>query len=316
MTKASGSKEIALGTLFYDVAGVEGRDPDCRKREGEVEMTTTQVRRAVSAGPHAFYPSDPGRLRQTLSELFARAKVDEEIEPVALVCPHAGYVFSGVTAAHGYKLLEGRQYDRVIVLAPSHYAAFPGASIFDGTAFATPLGEILLDTEFIQRLKAGNAGIRYYPEAEAREHSLEVQLPFLQWVLGEFRLVPVVFYDRSYDNCALIADAIFSALRGDASRTLVVASSDLYHGPGSARARAKSQRVAEAVREFNPQKFCEGIEAEDYQACGAGPIAAAMILARSLGATKSKILDLTTSYDVHPMSEDYVVGYLSAVFYR
>jgi hypothetical protein len=253
-------------------------------------------------------------LRRTLASLFAEAVTDATIDPVGIVSPHAGYVYSGRTAARGYKLLEGRHYDRVIIIAPSHFTAFPGASVFEGKAFATPLGLIPVDSDFVDRLRGETGLFGYYPEAERREHSLEVQLPFLQHVLGDFVLVPVLMCDRSYENCLRIAQKLAAALVGDCARTLVVASSDLYHGPGNSRARDKSALAARAIERFAPVEFCAGIEGEEFQACGAGPVAAAMALSRDLGATRGKVLALTTSFEEHPGREDYVVGYLSAVF--
>jgi MEMO1 family protein len=279
-------------------------------------MTTLQVRRAVNAGPRGFYPSDPAELRKMLDGFFSQVPHHKSIDPLVLVCPHAGYIFSGQTAAHGYKLLVGKTYDRVIVLAPSHFAAFPGASIFDGDAFATPLGDLRLDREFITRLRQLAPGISYYPEAEAREHSLEVQLPFLKHALGDFLLVPIVQRDQEYENCEMIAQALGKALAGDSMKTLIVASSDLYHGPDHERALAESQQTAEALKRLDPRAFCEGARTWKYQACGAGPITTAMILAKEMGATTASLLDLRTSYDAYPGNEDWVVGYVAAAFHK
>ncbi len=158
-------------------------------------MAGSGIREPVSAGSRGFYPSHPETLRATLIDLFRDLPEQQEIEPIALIAPHAGYVFSGRTAAHAYKLLEGRIYDRVVILAPSHYAAFPGASVFQGIAFASALGQIPLDNDFIAKLREESDLFDYCPEAEAREHSLEVQAPFLQSVLQNFSLVPVVIGD-------------------------------------------------------------------------------------------------------------------------
>lgn len=280
-------------------------------------MTTADIRRPVSCGAHAFYPADPKELRRTLGEMFSRCKEQLASDAVAIVVPHAGYVYSGPTAARAYHMLEGRHYDRVIVLAPSHYAAFPGASIFNGLAFGTPLGDIPLDTEFIRQLRYDYPLFHYFPEVEAREHSLEVQLPFLQSVLGaEFVLVPVMLYDRRHSNCVAVAEAIGKMLDRDDKRTLIVASSDLYHGPGADKAKKKSEQVAAALTKMDAAEFCAGVEHGDLQACGAGAVATAMILGRLRGANQAKVLDVTTSFEVYPVNEDYVVGYLSAVFHR
>ncbi|RMH25824.1 MAG: AmmeMemoRadiSam system protein B [Candidatus Hydrogenedentota bacterium] len=279
-------------------------------------VTVTDVRPAVSAGRYGFYPSDPQELRLCLRQMFQAVKVDQTLEPIGLVAPHAGYVYSGPTAAHAYKLLQGRRYDRVIIVAPSHYAVFPGASLFPGRAYETPLGLVPVDREFADALWNLSNVFDFYPDAETREHSLEVQLPFLQFMLPDFKIVPIVVYDRSLSNCQRVARAIVEVTRKTSGRTLLVASSDLYHGPGAVIARTKSLQAARAIEKMDPTTFSQGIEAGEFQACGAGPITIVMLASKELGATRAKVLALTTSYDVHPGREDYVVGYLAAVFFK
>jgi AmmeMemoRadiSam system protein B len=232
---------------------------------------------------------------------------------MALVVPHAGYRFSGPTAAQAYRLLRGRHFDRVIVIAPSHYARFPGASVFDGDSFETPLGLVELDRPFVEDLLRQRALFHYYPAAEEREHALEVQLPFLQRVLTDFRLVPILISDQSYDNVSRVAQALRETMHRHRGKTLVVASSDLYHGPNHHYALAQSREAATALERLDPEAFLDGIEAGEYQACGAGPIGAAMMLALAEGARKASVVHLTTSYEVYPVRDDYVVGYMSAV---
>lgn len=279
-------------------------------------MWTTEIRPPVNAGRYGFYPSDPAELEAMIARFFAEAVVPNDIDPIALVSPHAGYVYSGQTAAHAYKLLVGRRYERVVVMAPSHYAAFPGGSIFPGRAFATPLGEIPIDRAFVERLMEVSQDFDYYPDAERREHALEVQLPFLQYALGEFQLVPIVMFDRSLSHCRRLARTLTQTLELEPSATMFVASSDLYHGPGARRAHLISEATAAAIASLDPVGLATGIESGEYQACGAGPILTVMLVASALGATRGSVLALTTSYDVHPMSEDYVVGYTSIAFHR
>lgn len=276
--------------------------------------TSASIRPSVCAGPRRFYPSDKAQLTGMLREMFARAEVPATSAPMGIVSPHAGYAYSGPTAAHGYKLLRGHHYDRVIIVAPSHYAAFPGGSIFPGDAYETPLGLVPLDHEFCNRLSANPALFDFYPECETREHSLEVQLPFLQHVLGDFPLVPVMVCDQTHENCKAVATAITHAIHESTGTSLIVASSDLFHGPGHTRALAKSRAAADAIELFDVANFRAGIEGGDYMACGAGPIEIAMLVSKAAGATTATILDLTTSHDVAGGSEDYIVGYLSASF--
>jgi MEMO1 family protein len=251
-----------------------------------------------------------------LMTMLDAAEVDTSIEPIALISPHAGYVYSGKTAAHGYKLLEGQQYDRVVLIGPSHYATFPGASIYNGLAFSSPLGDVPLDTEFIRRLRTKYPMFHYFAEAEEREHSLEVQLPFLQATIHSFLLVPVLMYDFQMENCRKVAEALGDLLTGDPKRTLFVASTDLYHGPDHQIARKKTDASAASIAAMDAGAFCKGIGSGDYMACGAGPVAAAIMLAQRFGATRATLLDVTTSYEVNPGNDDYVVGYLSAALHR
>lgn len=278
------------------------------------------VRQAANAG--RFYPARADELSAMVDGLLAEALLPTGIEPVAIVCPHAGIIFSGRTAAHGYRLAQGHNFERVIVLAPSHYAAFPGASIFFGNAYATPLGDVPIDVNFVQRLREGSMLFQYHRLAHTQEHSLEVQLPFLQRALVEFLLVPIVIHDYSFENCRVIADAIAKAMLEEKNsvdkppKTLIVASSDLFHGPGAQEAKDMSVETVRAIATETPQEFCEGNLDGKYMACGAGPVTVAMLLAERLGATKRTVLNITTSYEVYPRGEDYVVGYGSIAFSR
>ncbi|MCX7717284.1 MAG: AmmeMemoRadiSam system protein B [Candidatus Sumerlaeaceae bacterium] len=280
-------------------------------------MAGKRIRPAVSAGEHKFYPSDRRRLDALLDEMLGpdapAGQAPEGPEPLALVVPHAGYRFSGPTAARAYRLLRGRRFDRVIVVAPSHYARFAGASVFDGDSFETPLGLVEVDRAFVQELLRDDSLFHFYPAAEEREHSLEVQLPFLMRVLTDFRLVPVLISDQSYDNVSRVARALRDTMHRLGGKTLLVASSDLYHGPNHQYAMAQSREAAAALERLNPEDFLDGIEAGEYQACGAGAIGAAMMVALAEGARSARVVDLTTSYEVYPVRDDYVVGYLSAV---
>ncbi|MFH0794470.1 MAG: AmmeMemoRadiSam system protein B, partial [bacterium] len=280
-------------------------------------MTATAVRQPAQAG--RFYPGSAKELRKTVEELIAKAKAPgEAARPIGLVSPHAGYIFSGATAAHAYQTLAGKGIERVVVLAPSHYAHCPGASIFDGRAYRMPMGEIPLDQDLIALLRADRPDLFIFePEADEEEHSLEVQLPFLQAVLGEgWKLTPVIISKQSWGNCREIGEALGRAIAksGAAEKTVVVASSDLYHGSSYKECKKSDQKIAEAVERFEPERLVAGNERGEFMACGAGPIAATMVASRALGATRARVLAQTNSYDAHPVNDSYIVGYLAAVF--
>ena len=279
--------------------------------------TDTAAIRPMVAGPRGFYPRNPEELRSTLDNLLRSAQAAVgEAEPVALVVPHAGYTFSGAMAARAYAQLRGHSYDRVVVIGPSHYELFPGASVFRGSGYQTPLGNVPVDGDFVRALHDTGAGFGYTPQAEEQEHSVEVQVPFLQRVLGAFDIVPVLIHDGRPANCRALADGLVSAMHARPRRTLLVASSDLYHGPGHKRARAASDATAGVLAQGDPERFAEAVATGACQACGSAAIVVALMAARALGAERVRLLGVTTSFEVAPRGEDYVVGYLAAVIHR
>ncbi len=264
----------------------------------------------------AFYPGNPGELTTTIAGLFSQAKrIPVDGRPIGLVAPHAGYPYSGQTAARAYKQIEGEQYDTVVVISPSHTVFFKGSSVFGGQGYETPLGLIKTDREIAGRIAEINAKQVYFSNqghasgASRGEHALEVQLPFLQVMLGEFKLVPIVMGDQEEDSVRALGEALASGLRG--TNSLIVASSDLSHFHSAKAARRLDDSVKEAVQKFDPDLLVETIETGQGEACGAGPIAAMMIAARRLGATVSHFIDYSHSGETTGDFNE-VVGYLSA----
>ncbi|OGP67524.1 MAG: AmmeMemoRadiSam system protein B, partial [Deltaproteobacteria bacterium RBG_13_47_9] len=176
-----------------------------------------------------FYPGNPEVLSRDIKRYLENAgkeKVEGEI--VALVSPHAGYIYSGQVAACAYQLIEGKVFNTVIVIAPSHRVLFKGASIYDRGGYQTPLGLVPIDVELSKKLMEGRKEIQFLPEAHVQEHSLEVQIPFLQIALKSFRLVPIVFEPYwNLERCQTLASAIAEAVKGQ--NILLIASSDLSH---------------------------------------------------------------------------------------
>ena len=163
-----------------------------------------QVRPFRVAGEDGFYPDNPVALTQKIARLFAEAKCEKLPGPVAaLICPHAGYDYSGAIAAAAYKQLEGLSFSTVVVISPSHRAFFRGCSVYSGGAYRTPLGDIPVDLEFCARLTETDplialSDVGHDAIGGGYEHALEVHLPFLQIVLGQFSLVPIVMGDQEY----------------------------------------------------------------------------------------------------------------------
>jgi AmmeMemoRadiSam system protein B len=219
---------------------------------------------------------------------------------------------SGPPAAHGYRQVQGEDYRRVVIIAPSHRPGYRGVAAHLGQAFRTPLGDVPIDREFSERLIAEHDFIADLPHAHEGEHSLEIQLPFLQMVLSDWRLVPLLVSDQGAGPMTRLGEALGATLAGDATPTLVVASSDLYHGHDLSECRASDKRCAAVVEAFDARALLADLEDHHLMACGGGPIAAAMIAARAMGARESHVLALTNSAETCSGPGGYVVGYLSA----
>jgi len=269
-----------------------------------------KVRPPAVAG--AFYPADPAELGKTVDGFLARAPVTKlEGSLVALISPHAGYEYSGQVAAHSYVLLKGKKFERVVVIAPSHLEAFPFSSVYDGDAYATPLGNVPVDKAFAAKLAEMSPliklGSRGHGEAQGRwEHSLEVQLPFLQRVLGQFKLVPIVMGDQSYQACRALGISLAKLIQG--TDTLIVVSSDLSHFHPYEEAVKLDHRTLKAVEDWDYYNLSRNFDHRIWEACGGGPIIAAMIAAERLGANGATILKYANSGDVVG-DRSRVVGY-------
>jgi len=271
-------------------------------------MAEEKIRESVIAG--SWYPGNPQQLTQEILKYVN----DARMEPIggelkALIVPHAGYMYSGAVAAYAYKMLQNQPFDRVLVVAPSHRAHFQGSSIYHLGGYRTPLGLVPLDRELVDELLQQSEFIRYVPQADAHEHSLEIQLPFLQVMLKDFRLTPIVMGEQTLENCLGLAAAVGKACQG--KRVLLVASSDLSHFHPYDEARRLDQIVIDRLQAYDPNELEASLRRGDCEACGGGPIIAILVAARQLGANKVKILHYANSGDVTGDRRG-VVGYLSA----
>jgi MEMO1 family protein len=275
----------------------------------------------VSGG---FYPAGAKALAEMIDGMLAHAAVAPvEGSIVAAVAPHAAYVYSGAVAACTFAALQGRAYKRVVVIAPSHYAAFGFSSVYDGDGYATPLGLVAVDKEFAQRLATLNPGIRlgdigHAPAQQGIEHAIEVQLPWLQRTLGkEFTLVPIVMGDHGYESSRALGTALATLAQSEKNhgQTLVLASSDLSHYHTGREARSLDGKILHAMESWDYFTMARNIDARLWEACGGAPIVAAMIYAERLGANHAQVLRYAHSGDVSGDS-DHVVGYSADVFVK
>ena len=266
----------------------------------------------------AFYPGDPKELAQMVDGFLAQATPAPEPNLVAIVSPHAGYQFSGHVAAWSYSLIKGRKYSRVVVIAPSHYDYFSFTSVYDGVAYTTPLGRIPVDREFAKKLAASNSSIKlssrgHQTGGKQNEHALEDQLPFLQRTLGNFQLVPIVMGDQDYGMCRALGIALAKLIHDN--DTLIVASSDLSHYHTYEEAVRKDHKTLKAIEEWDYLSMSRNFGQEVWEACGGGPIIAAMIASERLGANRAKILKYANSGDV-TTDHSRVVGYGAVAFVK
>jgi MEMO1 family protein len=273
------------------------------------------VRKSAVAGQ--FYPADPVKLRSEINSYLAKVDVDRtERDILAMIAPHAGYIYSGPVAAFAYSQIQGRSYDTVVVISPSHRLAFGFSSVFAGRSYESPLGSVPVNREVVEAIgsEAGES-VRLSDEGHLRsgEHSLEVQLPFLQVVLESFTLVPIVMGSQNLNCCDDLVEVLSAALKG--RQALIVASSDLSHYHSQQDAERLDNLVIDRINRFDPDGLIQDIAQRKAEACGAGPVYTAMKTAARLGATSGENLHYATSAET---SGDYshVVGYTAGIFYR
>ena len=272
------------------------------------------IRPAAVAG--TWYPASAGAL---IREVDAYLKVADE-GPAghlqAILAPHAGLMFSGPVGAYAYKAAAAGDFDVAVLVGPSHFVGFDGAALWPDGAFECPLGPAVVDETGAKALAASPV-VKTLPSAHAREHSLEMQLPFLRRVLPGLPIVPLLIGLQRRATIEAVAAALVRAFTG--RRALLVASTDLSHYFDAATAANLDARVQRCVEAFDPEalldlfeQYPEG-ERGRYVACGGGAAIAVMMAARELGARQGRVLKYGHSGEISG-DNDGVVGYLAAAF--
>lgn len=259
-----------------------------------------------------FYDGDQTRLRNHVDKLLDDAeslKLPGRIR--GLVSPHAGYVYSGPAAAVGYKALRGSTFDAVILVGPSHREFFDGASLYPGDAFRTPLGDVEINKDIRDSLAGQSELLGLSDTGHRNEHCLEVQLPFLQRVLGDFSFVPIIIGNQRREICLAVGEAI--ARVSGRKNLLLVASSDLSHYHTYESAVGLDRQVIDRVEAFDEVELMRQLEGDRIEACGGGPVVTVMRAAKLLGANRGQVLYYCNSGDITG-DKTAVVGYLSAAF--
>jgi len=277
----------------------------------------TATRRPTVAG--TWYPGTKKGLARAVDGYLAN--VDRPLvagELLGLISPHAGYTYSGQTAAYAYHQLQGRQVDTAVLVGPSHRSWVGDYAASTEDAYETPLGLVPLDHAFIDDLAGRVVLGRFQGD---REHSLELQLPFLQRQLGEFRLVPILM--RADDpaaarSLALALAGIIRELAAEGKRVLLVASSDLHHIEDYDQVVRRDQEVVDAIAAYDLERLSSLFMTPDCSVCGRISILTVMHAARALGASAAKVLHHTNSGDVSGLRSrgQYTVGYVAAAVYK
>jgi len=282
--------------------------------QGKKEVERMEVRKSIIAG--SWYPGEASLLVRDMERYLAAAEPSlEKGQLTALIVPHAGYMYSGPVAAWAYINIRDRNFPTVVLVGPSHRAYFQGVAVYARGAWETPLGRVPVDDELARELiNCDPEYIHDLPGAHAQEHSLEIQLPFLQHVLKPgFKILPLMVFDHSLPACQRLARALARVLDKKES-VLLLASTDLSHFHSDAQAKKLDSLVAKHVAAFDPEGLAADLEAEKCEACGGGPMVAVMLAARSLGADKAIIYNQRTSGDITG-DRSQVVGYLAAGIY-
>lgn len=272
------------------------------------------VRQPAVAG--TFYPADDAQLRAQVDQLIKATDVAaSEGEIIGLFVPHAGYVYSASTAAAAYSRVMGKDVDIVVVLAPSHRDAFAGVTVYPGRAYRTPLGEIAIDQKtakaFVETCAAAQFSHLGHGSAE---HSLEVQLPFVQHLFPDAALLPIMVGQVDWITSRQTADALGRVLAD--KRSLLIASTDLYHGHSYEQCKKSDEYTLAALERFAPEAFWREWAEERCQACGGAAAVIMQMACRELGADNARVVARTNSNDATGTRGGYVVGYGSGVVYR
>jgi AmmeMemoRadiSam system protein B/AmmeMemoRadiSam system protein A len=280
-------------------------------------LTCAQPKEAIVARQPAvagqFYPGDAKTLTAMVDSMLASAEAPAiSGSVVGIQVPHAGYPFSGPTAARAFKQLQGMDSVTVVILGTSHHVLLDRAAVYAKGAWKTPLGDVAIDEALAKAILAQDKFLADMPEAHAREHSIEVEVPFLQRVLGDFKIVPIMLLQPTFEQCERVGKAIARAAKG--KKVLLVASSDLYHGDSYDEANRVDSITVGLMAKFDPQAFHTAYEHSEAQACGGNAITAMMVAARELGADTAVVLAQTNSNDVTGERGGYCVGYSAVAF--
>ena len=287
------------------------------------EQNSSSVRPAAVAGQ--FYPSDPARLKRAVQQFLEEARPAAAGKPVAIMVPHAGYLYAGQIIADAYSQVKGQTYDVVVILGTNHgrnpaSTYLTGISVYPNGAYQTPLGDAPIDAAMANDLLAEDSNCSSNPAAQANEHSLEVQVPFIQVLFPTAKILPILIGAPDPSLCAGLGRALAKVAKG--KRMLLVASADLSHFPRYEDASTVDRQTLEAIARLDPAQFTSKVHSLMSQGtpnletctCGEGPILAVLVAAKALGARRGTVVSYANSGDAIAEDRSRVVGYGSVVF--
>lgn len=271
------------------------------------------VRPPAVAG--SFYPDDSKELKSQVDSFLAKVSKEKLSGQVfGLMVPHAGYVFSGQVAAYAFKQIIGEDIETVVLIGMSHRAYFEGISVCDQGYFETPLGLVKIDTNLAKAIIASHSKIKSLPQVQAQEHSLEVQLPFLQRALDKFKIVPILMSNPG--DAVILADSLFKATSG--KRVLFVASSDMTHYPTYEVANQIDPVTLSMIEGLDVQRLVDWLNQShpgcDTLLCGSGAVVTLMLIAKKIEGSQAKVIKYANSGDVSFGDKSRVVGYGAVAF--
>jgi AmmeMemoRadiSam system protein B/AmmeMemoRadiSam system protein A len=287
-------------------AGEQPKENESVKKESESYTNKNFQRSAAVSGQ--FYPASAKKLKNMVTQFLESSPLQKDSgQLIGLICPHAGYIYSGEVAAHSYKLLEGKKIRTVILIGPSHRFPLKGVSVWSKGAYQTPLGEAEIDEQMAAKITNASDDVAFHPHAHLQEHSLEVQIPFLQVILNDFRIVPVLIGRASHQTLKDIGQALASILKDPT--VILIISSDLSHYHPYEEAVAIDKDTLEAIQTGDCEKFKVMVENGTAELCGEMPVLLLLETIRSMNRPANiKLLKYANSGDTAGMM-DRVVGY-------
>jgi MEMO1 family protein len=275
----------------------------------------SDIRAAAVSG--SFYPADPGKLKLVIKSFLEESPYLDIKAPIAVIAPHAGYVYAGQIYSDAYRQVSGRRYDTIVILGTNHTTGgFRGVSLGDYSAFRTPLGDVPIDQEFVSDLLKECKDCKQNRDVHVKEHSIEVQIPFIQTLFPQAKIVTVIIHPPDPDLCTRFGEVLGKILKN--RRVLIVISTDLSHYPSSREATEIDRQTLEAIATLDTTQIASlmrDLNAPnlDTRACGEAAILAGLRAAKSLGAKSAVVAGYANSGDIELEEQPRVVGYGAVV---